>query len=564
MTSHAVLILIVLTLLLGCEAPTSATKQEGSAQPRSDSHTAQPDLVAETIERCANCHGKDGNLGRNNAPFIGGQQEDYLAFAIRAYINGLRRQAHEQSMTVHLSHAQIDALAQHYAKQPRKWRGAEAGTPHTPSDKRGQQLSRSCVACHGEQGISQRPGIPSIAGLERNYFIKAVNAYIQGDRENELMLVYKSSLNAADISALANHYSRQTAQKTGRATPPPAIISSLTQRCAACHGERGSGVTRGIPHLAGQDKDYLLSATLAYRDGPGDGQRDDAMMSKAVAKLSDQQVLALAQYYSNQQRTPVPFGQLQFGKNHAPLADGERIAASCNGCHHAPQGDTPNLNSLSPVYLQTALKAYQQGTRKHPEMQLFSQHLNDLDIEKVALYYATQSAPKPAQKTLAPGKDIEALLQRCGGCHGADGNSTTATTPSLAGQKPHYLEHAIRAYATAQRPHQAMQDAVAQLGPEQVTALAVFYARQTRQAIEVRIPASAQSIANKCDRCHGINGNGQQTNKPILAGQSERYLVSALKSYQTELRENSTMHAMTELLSNLEIHTIARYYAQQK
>ena len=555
--ANIVLITALLALLTGCESQTATT-----TEPK---ESTTPTIIASTtetlsthIERCAHCHGQDGNLGRNNAPYIGGQQPEYLAFATRAYINGLRRRPHEQAMTIHLSHAQIEALAQHYAQQERQWPQESPAIAH--SNERGKQLAHSCAACHGDQGISQRPGIPNLAGLDPDYFVKAVTSYIRGDRKSELMQVYKSTLKEDDIDTLASYYNHLNGKRSGNNPEPSATITSLAQRCAACHGAQGRGAVDGIPHLAGQNSDYLVHAITAYRDG----QRKEPMMNQAATGLNTRQISALANYFAEQEHIPIPFGQLQFGSTHDPVADGALIAASCNGCHHNPQGVTPNLNGLAPSYLQMALKSYKNGERPHPGMRRFSQHLNNLDIEKVALYYATQPSPTASHANAEQPGDMDTLTRRCNGCHGDNGNSNNAATPTLAAQRADYLKHAMQAYATGQRPHQTMTDTVTQLTQAEIDALAHFYARQQREVINVRIPASATAIASKCDQCHGVNGKSERPDKPILAGQSERYLISALKDYQTEIRENSTMHAMTELLSELEIHTIARHYAQQK
>jgi len=47
-------------------------------------------------------------------------------------------------------------------------------------------LINTCVACHGMNGISQGPAIPSIAGFTKNYFIGAMLAYKYADDEDGL------------------------------------------------------------------------------------------------------------------------------------------------------------------------------------------------------------------------------------------------------------------------------------------------------------------------------------------------------------------------------------------
>jgi cytochrome c553 len=68
--------------------------------------------------------------------------------------------------------------------------------------------------------------------------------------------------------------------------------------CAACHGESGVAVARGIPHLAAQDRDYLAAALRQYRSG----ERTASAMRAAAGSLSDADIDALAAWYAAQPR----------------------------------------------------------------------------------------------------------------------------------------------------------------------------------------------------------------------------------------------------------------------
>ncbi len=65
--------------------------------------------------------------------------------------------------------------------------------------------------------------------------------------------------------------------------------------CVACHGADGIA-TQGIyPNLAGQQEEYLVISTKAYRDGA----RNDDMMKMFVMSLTDADIENLAAYYSS-------------------------------------------------------------------------------------------------------------------------------------------------------------------------------------------------------------------------------------------------------------------------
>ena len=65
--------------------------------------------------------------------------------------------------------------------------------------------------------------------------------------------------------------------------------------CVACHGEDGIG-TQGIyPNLKGQQEEYLVQSTKAYKDGT----RSNDMMKMFVMNLSDEDIANLAAYYAS-------------------------------------------------------------------------------------------------------------------------------------------------------------------------------------------------------------------------------------------------------------------------
>lgn len=70
--------------------------------------------------------------------------------------------------------------------------------------------------------------------------------------------------------------------------------------CQACHGAQGAKpIMELYPKLNGQNKAYLVSALKAYRAGERKGGMAGVMGGQA-ASLSDDDINALAEYYSKQ------------------------------------------------------------------------------------------------------------------------------------------------------------------------------------------------------------------------------------------------------------------------
>lgn len=70
-------------------------------------------------ERCAACHGKDGNTSIDPSyPRLAGQHEDYLAHALKAYKQESRKNAIMGAQAKTLSGRDIENLAAYFAQLP--------------------------------------------------------------------------------------------------------------------------------------------------------------------------------------------------------------------------------------------------------------------------------------------------------------------------------------------------------------------------------------------------------------------------------------------------------------
>ena len=559
------LLLCLLVILGGCEQRSPATTTAPAAPP-----PPPPSELGDLVSECNRCHHPRRDEARLAAPFIAGQQQNYLATAITAYATGERQHAQMNAATSALADHQIAALARYYAGQPIAWAGMDLSepTPPTPPDiaaiAAGKRLSTPCTACHGAQGVSSRPGIPSLAGMDAGYLTSALRQYVYGSRISEVMYVFQFSLKDRDIQALATYFASLPARPAETAktknSKPPAVDIAIKGHCDGCHGGDGNPLLPQLPRLAGQDQTYLVNALSHYRDG----RRPHQAMREAAAPLSDDQIRQLAAFYAAQRPHAVATGTITLGTTFDPLGDGRELAKSCDGCHLGGQPGIPILNSLHPDYLTAAMVAYQNERRTHPVMKQLLAPYNPLDLEKLSRYYATQPPPAPPPQRGTEQTDIGDLISSCDNCHGDAGNSTTPTVPSLAGQNAQYLTTALNAYASGARTHEPMAAASRPLTPQHRQQLATHYASQLRTPPDVRIPEPPEQLAQRCNRCHGPNGASQQQDKPRLAGQLESYLLKALLDYQSRRRHHAIMFNMTRNLTPLELRAIAAFYAAQQ
>jgi len=108
-----------------------------------------------------------------------------------------------------------------------------------------------------------------------------------------------------------------------------------------------------------------------------------------------------------------------------------------------------------------------------------------------------------------------------------------------------------------------MKAPVAKLDDRVIRDLAAFYASQQPRPPKVRKPLTTAELAERCDRCHGVNGNSTDPRLPALAAQRVDYLEKVLHAYRTGARKSSAMAAMSELLTESDVENLALHYSRQ-
>jgi cytochrome c553 len=334
--------------------------------------------------------------------------------------------------------------------------------------------------------------------------------------------------------------------------------------CARCHGANGISNTKGVPHLAGQRPAYLHLQLRVYQQSP----RVVGAMNGIVKFLSDDALVRVAAYYASlDPPRPVAKSGKPAPARTDPVEAGKAAAAACAGCHGengvSKIPGMPSLVALDPKYFVAAMNHYKSGQRKHDMMKSLAAPISDADLNNMALYYALQ---KPARaQTPAPGDQAagKKAAASCAACHGDVGVSGNPLTPSLAGQDAQYFAATLRAYKDGSRKDESMKGPAAALDERAIRDLAAFYAAQQPQPLNVRRPPTLAEWAERCDRCHGVNGNSTDPLMPALAAQREDWLDQVLHAYRTGARKSSAMAAMSHQLSEADVKDLAAHYSRQ-
>ena len=278
----------------------------------------------------------------------------------------------------------------------------------------------------------------------------------------------------------------------------------------------------------------------------------------------------------NKDQTPAKAAAALAGKQVAEDASAGKAIAErdCKACHGldgkgvAP--GVPNLAAQRAPYLVASLKEYKEGKRPHAALKDMAANMSDADMRNVAAYYATlppiSSSAGSGTKVASLYEEGKALAAACTKCHGEDGNSKTAGTPTLAGQQPHYLVAAIQEYHQGERKTAAMKSMATGSDRLELEKLGLYFASQTpvqRPAPSFGDPEAGKPATAICGGCHGAGGVSHDASTPSLAGQDPQYLVKAIKAYRTT-RQHWGMQRYVAGLSDKDIANIAAFYAVQK
>ena len=158
----------------------------------------------------------------------------------------------------------------------------------------------------------------------------------------------------------------------------PAEGRKVANMCRPCHGIDGLAQIPIAPNIGGEPEAYLESQLMAFKTGA----REHEMMSVVAAGLSAQQISDVAAWYG----AHVASARLPDGVSEADAPD------ACVSCHGADGiallPEAPNLAGEVNIYIDTQLKAFRTGKRRHDIMSSIAAEMTDEEIRAVADWYA--------------------------------------------------------------------------------------------------------------------------------------------------------------------------------
>ena len=164
-----------------------------------------------------------------------------------------------------------------------------------------------------------------------------------------------------------------------------------------------------------------------------------------------------------------------------------------------------------------------------------------------------------------------AQLRICAGCHGADGNSTIAGTPSIAAQPRIFVENYLVMTREGIRGSAVMQELLKGVPDREIVALAKHYsglkAKPATEPVDEKLFQRGKVIAsgNRCGSCHDSTFRGKEQ-MPRLAGQREEFLAEVMLQYRQNRRVggDTIMTASLQGIAEADFKALAHYFSRLK
>lgn len=164
-------------------------------------------------------------------------------------------------------------------------------------------IAFECNGCHGTNGVSRGESIPSIAGLEKRFFMRIMMEFKKNERSSTIMDRIAKGYKASVIRKIAGYYSDLEWVNTNIAPDGEKVRIGKKihdEYCEECHSENGQHQDHEIPRISGQVRNYLYMQMLTYYLGK-ENMPQPEKMEERIKKLEIEELVALSHYYASGQ-----------------------------------------------------------------------------------------------------------------------------------------------------------------------------------------------------------------------------------------------------------------------
>jgi len=153
----------------------------------------------------------------------------------------------------------------------------------------------SCLACHGENGQSDNPEVPSLGAQPAPYALIQLYLFREKQRDVEPMTEFAKGLSDDDLRHFSDFISKLPPPRPAEGADAARMARGTAlvgqHRCNFCHQPDLAG-RDNVPRLAAQREDYLLKALREYKSNARVGY--EPIMLEVMRPLGEQEIADLA------------------------------------------------------------------------------------------------------------------------------------------------------------------------------------------------------------------------------------------------------------------------------
>lgn len=160
-------------------------------------------------------------------------------------------------------------------------------------------LSNACAGCHGTNGASAGPSMPSLNGQSKISIVESMKGFKSGERPSTVMGRLAKGYSDADFEAMGDFFSKQKPVANIQAldTAKVAMGQALHEKnCARCHVEDGKEIKDNSPVVAGQWLKYLQ---IQMDDYSSDKRKMFDRKAEKMKPLTKDELDAIAYFYAS-------------------------------------------------------------------------------------------------------------------------------------------------------------------------------------------------------------------------------------------------------------------------
>ena len=183
-----------------------------------------------------------------------------------------------------------------------------ADAPELMSGASARMLSETCAGCHGTDGASGGPAIPSIGGMNGEYFVELMQGYKKDEVYGTIMNRIAKGYTEEEIALMGSFFAGKEFKTAKQKFDEGMVKKGLKlhdKYCEKCHSEGGKplkGEDEEYSLLAGQWVPYLQNAMTDFQEGKREmPKKMKKKLDKMIEKAGDEGVAAINAYYASQQ-----------------------------------------------------------------------------------------------------------------------------------------------------------------------------------------------------------------------------------------------------------------------